>query len=268
MGSHMMSLGMLRRFALASVGLLALVIATPARADDALAKPRNATAQQRLAAGNKLYRVREFDKAVDEYKAGALVEDVPVFHYNLGQCYRQLGRYDDAIWHYERFLDRSKPTGEVRAAVDAFVTQMKSELAKKAMTQPPTDPAPIPDKPLSEPKTHTVVEPGERWYADAFGWGLAGAGAIGVGTSIGLILNAKALDDDANNEPNQEVRNSLRDRAETRRLTGTIVGAFGVAAFAAGAIKLVIYRKARERTVTTSWNIGVGRDSIFLLGRF
>lgn len=39
------------------------------------------------------------DVVIVEYNAGALVEPAPVFDYNLGQSYRQLGKYREALWH-------------------------------------------------------------------------------------------------------------------------------------------------------------------------
>jgi hypothetical protein len=99
--------------------------------------------------GNRLYGIRSFDQAIEEYKAGVLVEAAPVFDYNLGQCFRQLGKYQEAIWHdelwhYERFITRGDPQGEVLDVVNGFLAQMKSELDKKAMPQKPTGPGPGP----------------------------------------------------------------------------------------------------------------------------
>jgi tetratricopeptide (TPR) repeat protein len=190
-----------RIFALASLLVVWLISAAATTAHaDALAKPTNALAQEHLTTGNRYYRVREFDKAVEEYKAGAIREDAPVFYYNLGQCYRQLGRYEDAIWHYERFLDRGKPTGEIEASVRKFIAQMKGELEKAAMKQPPVEPAP--------PPTPNAASPGQasqppaqqrrgmpRQRKLAVGVGAAGAAVVGLGVVFGL--RAESLEDDA-----------------------------------------------------------------------
>ncbi len=264
----MTSMGMFRRFVLASVTLLALCTTNVAFADDPLAKPKDTTAQQRLAAGNKLYRVREFEKAVEDYKAGALIEDVPVFHYNLGQCYRQLGKYNDAIWHYERFIERGKPVGQLRGAVDAFLTQMRAELEKKAMSQPPVEPAPEPKPaPPPQPKTKKVKVPGAPWYRDRIGWGFTAAGLVGLGVSSGLLASANNIEDDANREMVQTKRESLRDRASNRRTIGTIAGIGGAALLVGGLIKLALRPPDREETVTTL-DVGITGDGVFVMGKF
>ncbi|MDQ3366354.1 MAG: tetratricopeptide repeat protein [Myxococcota bacterium] len=242
--------------------------ARPAHADDSLAKPQVAAARDHLSAGNKLYRLREFEKAVEAYKAGALVEDVPVFHYNLGQCYRQLGRYEDAIWHYDRFLERGKPTGQIRDAVESFRTQMKGELEKKAMTQPPVEPAPEPKPTVEPPKTTVVRVPAPPWYEDTFGWVLAVGGAAGIGASAYLFVDANALEADADMQIDQGKRDELRQRASSRRTTGVIVGLGSVALLATGVVRLALRPDDRDQTVTTSLNIGVGTNSVFVVGRF
>jgi tetratricopeptide (TPR) repeat protein len=251
--------------------VMLVLFVEPAHADDPLAKPTAAAAREHLSAGNKLYRLREFEKAVEAYKAGALVEDVPVFHYNLGQCYRQLGRYEDAIWHYDRFLERGNPTGQIRDAVEGFRAQMKGELEKKAMTQPPVGPAPdAPDlKPTAEPpRTKIIRVPGAPWYHDTFGWTLAVGGAAGIGVSAWLFSDASSLQDEADMQSDQGKRNDLRDRASSRRTTGVIVGLGGLALLATGVVRLVLRPDDREQTVTTSLNIGIRTDSIFVMGQF
>src|SRR5882724_11088677 len=89
-----------------------------------LARPTNHEACEHLDRGNKLYNLRSFDEAIREFKAGALIESAPVFDYNLGQAYRQLGKYKDALWHYDRFLNYGRPTGELLDAVTGFMAEM------------------------------------------------------------------------------------------------------------------------------------------------
>ena len=110
--------------------------------DPSLAGPKTPVAHEHFARGNRLYRIRQFEGAIAEYQAGAVLELAPVFDYNLGQCYRQLGKYADAIWHYERFLKNARPGSELSALVSGFLQQMRGELERRAMTQPPTDVAP------------------------------------------------------------------------------------------------------------------------------
>lgn len=250
------------------IAFMVILLSGVAYADDPLAKPKAEEARDRLSAGNKRYRLREFDKAVDEYKAGALVEDAPVFHYNLGQCYRQLGRYEDAIWHYERFLERGKPTGQLKDAVEDFRTQMKGELEKKAMTQPPIEPAPDP-KPVSEPPRVQIVKvPSPAWYEDKLGWTLAAGGAVGLGVSAWLFIDANDLQNEADEQVDQGKREGLRDRASSRRLFGTVVGVGGLGLVATGIIRLVLRPDDREKTVVGGLNVGVRGNSIFVMGGF
>lgn len=162
----------------------------------------------------------------------------------------------------------------MKAAIDTFIKEMKDELAKKPVVQDPVKPtvdatpSPPTPTPTPEPKVLTIIDRGEPWYADGLGWGLTGVGAIGAGVSIGLLVSAKGLDDDANAEEQQSVRDDLRERASDRRLIGTIVGVAGGAALITGIVKLAIAPKDRERTVTASWNVSFDRSGIFVMGRF
>lgn len=91
----MRSLTRVRSVAVAA--LLGLVLIVGAARAAPLARPASPEAQEHLDRGNRLYGTRPFEEAIAEYKAGALIEPAPVFDYNLGQCFRQLGRYQEAI---------------------------------------------------------------------------------------------------------------------------------------------------------------------------
>jgi tetratricopeptide (TPR) repeat protein len=261
----------LARAAIVACIALASISRVAQAAPDPLAKPADAEARQHLQQGNKLYHLREFDKAVDEYKAGALREDAPVFSYNLGQCYRQLGKYEDAIWHYERFLSRAKPTGELRAAVEGFVWEMRDEMQRKAMT-PPTDAAPADStKPVDTSvgttlDARSVQDGGERvapWYADGLGWAMAGTGLLAAATSAYLLVNANDLDVQANAEDRQAVQQQLRSEASSRRTAGIITGVGAAGLLIAGVIKLAIHDHATSghtaavRVVITGTGVGL-----------
>ena len=238
--------------------------------DPAIRKPRAEAALDHLARATKLYNVRSFDEAASEYKAGALIEPAPVFDYNLGQCYRQLGRYKEAIWHYERFVKTSPETPEHNESVGKFIAQMHAELDKRAMTEPPTEPAPAatPSPPSVAPvpvvRSATEIDP---WYADRVGWALAAGGVLALAGSGGLFASAAGLDDDANHTPTQRASDELHDRAHTRALVAAGTGIGGIALLAGGIIKLVMTPDAHPETVA-AWGIRIAPTGVSAFGRF
>lgn len=265
--------------------LFVLVVTGTARADsDPFKKPTSETAREHLSLGNKLFNVRDFEKAVEEYKAGALVEPAPIFDYNLGQCYRELGRYDDAIWHYERFVKRGQPTGKVLAAVNNFVDQMKAEREQRARSQPPTDVAPSassdahqePTLPSSSPGASTGVISADAIRTEApnprgtdwFGIGLVGTGGVAGVVGGVLIWDARSLRNDANDTVVQSQRITLHDRADTRALTGTIVGVAGAALIVTGVTKLVLNRGPRDQRATVTWDVSPTSNGVLVFGSF
>jgi tetratricopeptide (TPR) repeat protein len=169
-----------------------------ARADDTAMKlPAEPTALVHYTQGNRLYRLRKFEDAIGEYQAGAMIDPAPVFDYNLGQCYRQLGKYTEAIWHYERFLKSGQPDSQRQALVTGFLVQMRAELERKAMTQPPTDsasdsrPSAVPPPPAAPQRRRGM--PLQRKLA----LGVGAAGGVGVALGVVLGLRARSLEGDA-----------------------------------------------------------------------
>jgi hypothetical protein len=55
------------------------------------------TAKAHYEKGTRLYEIREYDKALLEYKAAYLAQPDPAFLFNIGQCYRKLGQNQEAL---------------------------------------------------------------------------------------------------------------------------------------------------------------------------
>ena len=249
-------------FARASLLVVCLIsaFATTTHAD-ALANPTDAVARKHLVTGNRYYRVlRDFEKAIEEYQAGALKEDAPVFSYNLGQCYRRLGRYEDAIWHYERFLERGRPTGGVEASVRKFIAEMKGELEKKAMTQPiqPAAPAAAPTISASSGQILPADPPAEDLRGSqrkvAVGIGVAGVAVMGLG--IGLGLRAQLIKSDAaevcptNPCARSDEANELIDRGQANALYANVAFSVGGAAILGAAVLWITGSHAERKPKT------------------
>ena len=254
----------------ALVGIL--LVAGTVQADP-FAKPTSAEARNHLTRGNRLYGVRSFEEALVEYKAGALIEPTPVFDYNLGQCFRQLGRYQEAIWYYERFLLDGNPEGEVLGAVKSFIVQMKSELDREAASRKPTEASPRPTAPtpiqqrIVPQHTDQAPEPSRTaWYHDKLGCALLGTGVIGLAIGGGFLADGAILDTNANSNPDQLEDRRSWNQAHTRTVAGAVVGAGGALLIAAGAIKLALH--PREGSAASAWNVRVSNRDVSLFVRF
>lgn len=265
------------------VCLVAAVSPRDAFAGDPLARPASREAREHLDRGNKLYNIRSFDEAITEFKAGALIESAPVFDYNLGQAYRQLSKYQDALWHYDRFLKYGGPTGELRDAVMSFMAEMRVHLANRALTMPPTGSAP-PDRgpdpatpatstPPTEPRAATtrVVEPAsqpeQRDTRDWIGWSLTSSGVVALGVSGALLYRASSLHSQATMELDARARNKLYEQVSTRNTAGIVVGVGGLVLTAAGVVKLALHGR-RPASGLALLDVGVTSHGAFVLGQF
>jgi tetratricopeptide (TPR) repeat protein len=260
----------------AALVLGVLAMTRLAFAEPALQRPTSQIALDHLEKAARLYDNREFEKAIEEYKAGNLAEPAAIFDYDLAQSYRQLHRYTEAIWHYRRFLKASPQTPARNAKVQELINQMQAELDQKAMTAPPTEAATAPTStassatpapavaPPPEPMRSTEQEPSGH---DFVGFGLVGAGVVGLGVSTGLLISARNLHDQGNNTHDQAQSNALHDRADTRNLVGGVVGAVGVGLVAAGVIKLVLHTSASSGNAT-ALGVGVSADTFYVFGSF
>lgn len=234
-----------------------------ADAQTAVDRPTDPAALAHYNAGNAHYKVRDFDKAAEEYKAGALIQPAARFEYNLGQCYRQLGKEDDEVWYYERYLHSGFASPEDTAQINQWLAEAKAKIDQREKSSPPpqVEPTPAEPHPGVLPPTHV-----EAWYQDYFAWALTGSGLIVGGVGTWLLGDASSLRDQANSTSNQQQQNSLRNSADSRQLAGTILAIGGGAILVTGIVKLTIHD--HEPATSTAVNVGVSPNGVFVFGRF
>jgi len=260
------------RILAAASAVVVMLLCSSTWAGNGFKNPTNPKAKAHLQRGNRYYKLQDFKQAIVEYKAGALIEDLPVFLYNLGQSYRQQGAYANAIWYYKRYLSQGIPTSALKKWVTDVIHDMEKELQRAARTKPPTGPGP--DSKVPPPSKPTpVVGSDDRteakpWHADTLGWTLTGAGAVSLGVGIGLLINASSLEN--TDEPDQIKHQMNADKADSRRLYGTISTIAGAALVIGGVIRLISnpQPKHREQAPKKHVSLVVGHNYVGLAGHF
>lgn len=155
--------------------LIALVFtalaARIAAADDAATR----AAKLHFDRGEKLYALTRFSEALDEYQQAFDARPIPDFLFNIGQCYRNLGDYDSAIFSYKKYLTAS-PDAPNRAQVEQLIGELearkdRSDTRRLGLQRRPEPPQPAPG--AGHPPDHPIYT---RWW---FWTGIAVVGAAG-----------------------------------------------------------------------------------------
>ena len=165
--------------ALSSIVAFGAVSAVPrvAYADD----PAMRSARRHYDRGEKLFALGKFDEALDEYQKAFDAKPLPGFLFNIGQCYRNLGDYDQAIFSFKKFL-KLDPETPKRDAVEKLLEELEDKkergeskkLILKKQEEPPEQPPPATKKPIYK----------EWWF-----W--TGVGAVAVLGGVGIYVEAK-----------------------------------------------------------------------------
>lgn len=225
-----------------------------------------------------------FDRAIASYVEAAMASNAPAVLYNLAQTYRAAGRYPDAIEQYRQFLARATPRAPLRELVECHIATMTAEVERAASTAPPRDAAPVEDSALGQPDPAREREPvptapalpqppvmsdaPPHWYADGVGWGLLGGGLAVAGVGGFLLIDASALRTDAENEPRDDVRIQLRDRADDRQRWGSVTTAVGAVLVVGAVVKLAIVPSRSSPAARASLYVAPAGAGVAIGGRF
>jgi tetratricopeptide (TPR) repeat protein len=115
---------------LAAAALLAALLvggARPAAADDQATR----TARAHWERGEKLFALGRFAEALAAYEQAFEAKPLPGFLFNIGQCHRNLGDHDAAIFSFRKYL-RLAPEADNRAAVLALIDELEARQAEEA----------------------------------------------------------------------------------------------------------------------------------------
>jgi tetratricopeptide (TPR) repeat protein len=112
----------------------ALSLAAPAlhaQPDKAPSKTEREKAKTLFDKAEAYYKVREYEKALAGYKESYLTVQEPALLYNMAQCYRLLGKSEEALSTYRSFL-RDMPDTPLREKVEGFMAELSKTGAAPA----------------------------------------------------------------------------------------------------------------------------------------
>jgi tetratricopeptide (TPR) repeat protein len=111
-----------------------------------------ATAKAHYETATRLYEIREYDKALLEYKSAYLAQPDAAFLFNIGQCYRKLGQNQEALNFFQEYLKKASPDDPNRRKVEARIRDIEAETKLKAQAaEAAAAPAPAPAPPPAPP---------------------------------------------------------------------------------------------------------------------
>jgi tetratricopeptide (TPR) repeat protein len=135
------------------------------------------------------FHLQEFSLALDEYKAAYQLSSKPGLLFNIGQCYKQLKRYDEALKSYQAFL-AALPNSSLRPEVEILIIeteQLRKEAISAASSQPTTLPATmLSTLPASTPTSIPISLPPDPRIKPLFYTALGGASLAIISSGIGL----------------------------------------------------------------------------------
>ncbi len=168
-----MTSALLRWLVLASLCFFAV----PARADDLATR----SAKRHYERGEKLFALGKFDQALDEYQQAFDAKPLGDFLYNIGQCYRNLSDYNQAIFSFKKYL-KLKPDADDRDKVEKLIEELEEKQQRGEGEK--FAPKPDPGEPPPPPKTDAPIY--KKW------WFWTGIAVIGVAGGVGVYEATKS----------------------------------------------------------------------------
>lgn len=157
-----------------SVGLCAGAVAGSAGAPAAYADDATTrVAKKAFERGEKLFALGKFDEALAQYQRAYDAKPLPGLLFNIGQCHRNLGDFEAAIFSFKKYL-KAAPEADNRDQVEDYIVDLEAEQEKASsqrfgFTERDRRPAAEPAPPAASP-VYT------RWW---FWTGIALVGAAG-----------------------------------------------------------------------------------------
>ena len=155
------------------------VAPTRARADETDV----AVARKHYEKAEKLFALGRFEAALHEYEAAFEARPLPGFLFNIGQCHRNLGNYDAAIFSFRKYL-RLAPEADNRDDVNDLIADLekkkqRAEAEAEARRQAEVEAARQPQPAKTQRSSRPIYT---RW------WFWTGVAAVGAGAGAGAYI--------------------------------------------------------------------------------
>lgn len=178
------------------------------------------------------FRAKDYAAALALYERAYQRKPLPGFHFNIGQCHRHLGSYDEATKHFRAYLESSdKPRH--RQSAEKLLALCEREKQKQDARQLPTAAgaeqatAASPATAAATPTENAPSAPGKRFKPIHF-WAAAGISAalLLTGAISAIMALQKSLEF---NDPDTAYNrlSALQSSGVTLRTTSIITLALG-----------------------------------------
>lgn len=193
------------------------------------------------------YNLSEWNEALEDFKAAYRQSRDAAFLFNIGQCLRQLKRYEEASLEYRAYL-RENPNIATNIAnqVKALIGQM-DDAARMRATSKPAASTPAPTASQSLALTQAPL-PMKHWYHSAAGWSCTALGVTFAAVGAGLVAHSAAIDvSDATSLAGQE---RLRNDIAAYSTSGWVTVGIGTALVATGIVLFAVSHKKSKGLLT------------------
>jgi tetratricopeptide (TPR) repeat protein len=233
---------------LLAIALIALPLVANAGPKD------KAEAQKHIDKATAAHQAGKYDVALTELEAAYALDPQPDLLYAIGQVHVKLGKCDDAVASYEKFLATNPPADAASSAHEAI----DACKAQQPPPPPPPEPTPPPKPVAAPPPEH------KAFYTDVLGDVLVGGGIVGVVAGAVMYAGARSALDDADAAQTYDKHQELVDDARMKRNISIAAGAVGIAAIGVGVWHYTRYHSEQSVTVAPTTSGGM----VTWMGRF
>lgn len=200
----------------------------------------------------RFYNLGNWSKAKDLYEQSYLLSNEPAILYNIAQCYRQMGQYEEAIRSYKNFIRQGKlPEGDPqRLAAEKLIKETEELWAKQkstTTTQPTSEKVEPPKTtPVQPATTVSNEEPPPPTKKKVTPFLLAGGGLFAASLLFGATARevATSLDQDLNNPDLSE--EDIDDVTRNARILAAASDVFLVSSLAVGGVGVLRLVKGKK----------------------
>jgi tetratricopeptide (TPR) repeat protein len=149
-----------------------------ARAND----PTERAARRHYERGQKLFNLQKFDEALEQFQKAYDAKPIPDFLFNIGQCHRNLGDYESAIFSFKKFL-KLDPEAPNREQVEKLIEELEQKQAEGTSER-------LGLRTRKKRVEEGPVETGDRPIYKKW-WFWTGMAVVSVGAGVGIYAVTK-----------------------------------------------------------------------------